>query len=90
MAFPSGLEISRATLRSLAGVGAAIEFGPHLLEPHGDALIKVKLAAIVEQGVPLLHPKRRRGKGPRLAPVAALSFQRSCLGLVGARASEMS
>ncbi|HZA15497.1 MAG TPA: formate--tetrahydrofolate ligase [Pseudonocardiaceae bacterium] len=49
MAFPSDLEIARgATLTPLAEVGAAMGLGPHLLEPHGEHVMKVKCAAIDE------------------------------------------
>src|ERR671917_911812 len=49
VAFPSDLEIARgATLTPLAAVGAAMGLGPHLLEPHGEHVMKVKCAAIDE------------------------------------------
>ncbi|MGH3990091.1 MAG: formate--tetrahydrofolate ligase, partial [Pseudonocardiaceae bacterium] len=49
MAFPSDLEISRgATLTPLADIGAAMGLGPHLLEPYGEHVVKVKTAAIDE------------------------------------------
>ena len=49
MAFPSDLEIARgATLTPLAEVGAAMGLGPHLLEPYGEHVMKVKSAAIDE------------------------------------------
>src|ERR687893_445046 len=49
VAFPSDLEIARgATLTPLAEVGAAMGLGPHLLEPHGEHVMKVKCAAIDE------------------------------------------
>jgi formate--tetrahydrofolate ligase len=49
--FPSDLEIARkATLKPLGDVAAGIGIGPHLLEPYGDAVAKVKLEAIEELG----------------------------------------
>ena len=49
VAFPSDLEIARgATLTPLAEVGAAVGLGPHLLEPYGEHVMKVKCAAIDE------------------------------------------
>ncbi|MGH8971022.1 MAG: formate--tetrahydrofolate ligase [Actinomycetes bacterium] len=49
MAFPSDLEIAQgATLKPLGDVAAEMGIGPHLLEPHGDDVAKVKLAAIEE------------------------------------------
>ena len=49
MVWPSDLEISRAaTLMPLAEVGAAMELGPHLLEPYGEHVMKIKPAAIEE------------------------------------------
>ena len=49
MAFPSDLEIARdASLAPLTEVGAAMGLGPHLLEPYGEHVVKVKPAAIDE------------------------------------------
>lgn len=49
MAFPSDLEIARgATLRPLVALGAAMGLGPHLLEPYGEHVMKIKTAAIEE------------------------------------------
>lgn len=49
MAFPSDLEISRgAHLLPMTEVGARMGLGPHLLEPYGEYVTKVKLAAIEE------------------------------------------
>jgi formate--tetrahydrofolate ligase len=49
MAFPSDLEIARAaSLKPLEDVAAAMGIGPHLLEPYGEQVMKVKLAAIDE------------------------------------------
>ncbi|HEY1969663.1 MAG TPA: formate--tetrahydrofolate ligase [Pseudonocardia sp.] len=46
---PSDLEIARsARLRPLTDVAAEIGIGPHLLEPYGEHVMKVKLAAIEE------------------------------------------
>jgi formate--tetrahydrofolate ligase len=47
--FPNDLEIARrAKLRPLPEVARGIGIGPHLLEPYGDAVAKVKLEAIEE------------------------------------------
>ncbi|HEY3894991.1 MAG TPA: formate--tetrahydrofolate ligase [Pseudonocardiaceae bacterium] len=49
MAFPSDLEIARgASLRPLADVAAEMGLGPHLLEPYGEHVVKIKEAAIEE------------------------------------------
>ncbi|MGH3821486.1 MAG: formate--tetrahydrofolate ligase [Pseudonocardiaceae bacterium] len=49
MAFPSDLEIARgATLTPLAEVAGAMGLGPHLLEPYGEHVVKLKPAAIDE------------------------------------------
>ncbi len=49
MAFPSDLEIAQAaTLKPLGDVAAGMGIGGHLLEPHGDEVAKIKLAAIDE------------------------------------------
>jgi formate--tetrahydrofolate ligase len=49
VAFPTDLEIARgATLTPLADVAAAMGLGPHLLEPYGEHVVKIKLAAIGE------------------------------------------
>jgi len=49
MAFPSDLEIARgALLKPLEDVAAEMGIGPHLLEPYGEQVMKVKLAAIDE------------------------------------------
>lgn len=49
MAFPSDLEISRgARLLPMTEVGARMGLGPHVLEPYGEYVTKVKLAAIEE------------------------------------------
>src|SRR5436309_3676648 len=49
VAFPTDLEIARgATLTPLADVAAAMGLGPHLLEPYGEHVVKIKLAAIDE------------------------------------------
>jgi formate--tetrahydrofolate ligase len=49
MAFPSDLEIARgASLKPLDDVAAEMGIGPHLLEPYGEQVMKVKLAAIEE------------------------------------------
>ncbi|HXZ65206.1 MAG TPA: formate--tetrahydrofolate ligase [Streptosporangiaceae bacterium] len=49
MAFPSDLEIARgALLKPLEDVAAEMGIGPHLLEPYGEQVMKVKLAAIEE------------------------------------------
>jgi formate--tetrahydrofolate ligase len=47
--FPNDLEIARrAKLRPMPEVAEGIGIGPHLLEPYGDAVAKVKLEAIEE------------------------------------------
>jgi formate--tetrahydrofolate ligase len=49
MAFPSDLEIARAgTAAPLTDIAAQMGIGPHLLEPYGDDLAKIKLSAIDE------------------------------------------
>src|SRR5215471_3922691 len=49
MPFPSDLEIARqAMLKPLDDVAGEIGIGPHLLEPYGESVVKVKLAAIDE------------------------------------------
>ena len=56
MAFPSDLEIAQAaTLAPLTDIAAQMGIGPHLLEPYGDELAKIKLEAIDE-----LADRRRR------------------------------
>ena len=47
--FPNDLEIARrAKLRPLPEIAGDIGIGPHLLEPYGDAVAKIKLEAIEE------------------------------------------
>jgi formate--tetrahydrofolate ligase len=49
MTFPSALEISRQVdLKPPQEIAATMGIGPHLLEPYGDAVAKVKLEAIQE------------------------------------------
>ena len=49
MSFPSDLEIARqADLKPLEEIGAALGIGEHLLEPYGENVAKIKLAAIEE------------------------------------------
>ena len=49
MSFPSDLEIAQgATLKPLSDVAAEMGIGPHLLEPYGDSVAKIKLEAIEE------------------------------------------
>jgi formate--tetrahydrofolate ligase len=49
MGFPSDLDIARAgTIKPLTEIAAMMGIGPHLLEPYGDSLAKIKLAAIEE------------------------------------------
>jgi formate--tetrahydrofolate ligase len=49
MAFLSDLEIARnASLKPLDDVGSEIGLGTHLLEPYGEQVMKIKLAAIDE------------------------------------------
>ncbi len=47
MAIPSDLEIARkAALKPLDDIAHDLGIGPHLLEPYGESVMKVKLAAI--------------------------------------------
>ncbi|MBC3193370.1 formate--tetrahydrofolate ligase [Pseudonocardia sp. C8] len=49
MTFPSDLEIARsASLKPLRTIAGSVGIPPHLLEPHGDDVAKVKLGAIEE------------------------------------------
>ncbi len=49
MGFPADLEIARcATLKPLGTVAESMHLPPHLLEPHGDDVAKIKLSAIEE------------------------------------------
>ncbi len=49
MPFPSDLEIARgAKLKALTDVAADMGIGPHLLEPYGENVAKIKLDAIEE------------------------------------------
>jgi formate--tetrahydrofolate ligase len=49
MAFLSDLEIARnASLKPLDDIGSEIGLGSHLLEPYGEQVMKIKLAAISE------------------------------------------
>jgi formate--tetrahydrofolate ligase len=49
MTFPSDLEIARgAALKPLDDIAAGFGVGPHLLEPYGEHVTKIKLAAIEE------------------------------------------
>ena len=49
MGFPSDLEIAQsAALAPLSEIAAQMGIGPHLLEPYGDSLAKIKLSAIEE------------------------------------------
>jgi formate--tetrahydrofolate ligase len=49
MTFPSDLEIAQhAALKPLPDIAAEMGIGPHLLEPYGDSVAKVKLDAIEE------------------------------------------
>jgi formate--tetrahydrofolate ligase len=49
MAFPSDLEIARgAALKPLEDIAAEMGIPEHLLEPHGEEVMKIKLAAIEE------------------------------------------
>jgi formate--tetrahydrofolate ligase len=49
VAFPSDLEIARgAALKPLEDVAAEMGIASHLLEPYGDQVMKIKLAAIEE------------------------------------------
>ena len=49
MAFPSDLEIARgAALKPLEDVAAEMGVPAHLLEPYGEQVVKIKLAAIEE------------------------------------------
>ena len=49
MAFPSDLEIARgAALKPLEDISAEMGIPAHLLEPYGEQVVKIKLAAIEE------------------------------------------
>ena len=49
MAFPSDLDIAKAgVLKPLPDIAASMGLGAHLLEPHGDSLAKISLAAVDE------------------------------------------
>jgi len=49
MAFPSDLEIARgAQLKPVDDIASEIGLGMHLLEPYGEQVVKIKLAAIEE------------------------------------------
>jgi len=49
MAFPTDLEIARsAALKPLEDVAAEVGIPAHLLEPYGEQVVKIKLAAIEE------------------------------------------
>src|SRR4249920_210600 len=49
MAIPSDLDIARAALlKPLDGIAHELGIGPHLLEPYGESVVKIKLAAIDE------------------------------------------
>ena len=49
MSFPSDLEIAQsATLKPLGEIADAMGIGPHLIEPYGDNVAKIKLTAIAE------------------------------------------
>ncbi|MEO8328928.1 MAG: formate--tetrahydrofolate ligase [Candidatus Nanopelagicales bacterium] len=49
MSFPSDLEIAQsATLKPLGEIADAMGLAPHLIEPYGDNVAKIKLAAIEE------------------------------------------
>src|SRR3712207_5155934 len=47
--FPADLQIAReARLKPLGDIAGEMSIGPHLLEPYGDAVAKIKLEAIEE------------------------------------------
>ncbi|MHA6793507.1 formate--tetrahydrofolate ligase [Pseudonocardia bannensis] len=49
MTFPSDLQIARsAALKPLTDIAAEMDIGPHLLEPYGEHVAKIKLKAIDE------------------------------------------
>jgi formate--tetrahydrofolate ligase len=49
MAIPSDLDIARsALLKPLDDIAGELGIGPHLLEPYGESVVKIKLAAIDE------------------------------------------
>ena len=51
MSFPSDLEIARAAKPApLHDIAAQMGIGPHLLEPHGDDLAKIRLAVLEVSG----------------------------------------
>ena len=49
MTFPSDLEIAQAaTLKPLGEIADEMGIGPHLLEPYGSDVAKIKLSAVEE------------------------------------------
>ncbi|WP_214369494.1 formate--tetrahydrofolate ligase, partial [Pseudonocardia sp. H11422] len=47
MPFPSDLQIARgAALKPLTDIATEMGIGPHLLEPYGEHVAKIKLKAI--------------------------------------------
>src|SRR5580692_3457792 len=49
MDFPGDLEIARgAALKPLEDIAAGMDISAHLLEPHGEEVMKIKLQAIAE------------------------------------------
>jgi len=49
MGFPSDLDIAQAApLQPLLDIAAQMGIGPHLIEPYGDSLAKIKLSAVQE------------------------------------------
>ncbi len=49
MPFPSDLDIARrATLKPLGDIAERMGIGPHLLEPHGEGVAKIRLEAVDE------------------------------------------
>lgn len=52
MSFPSDLEIAQAaTLKPLGEIADEMGIGPHLMEPYGDEVAKIKLSAIEELAI---------------------------------------
>ena len=67
MTFPSDLEIAQhAALKPLPDIAAEMGIGPHLLEPYGDSVAKIKLDAIEELADrPRAQVRRRVGRSRR-------------------------
>ena len=71
--FPSDLEIARkAKLHPMTDIAARMGIGPHLLEPYGTEVAKLKLETIAETTTYLAL-----GRSASSAMVSSLSFATS-------------